>query len=86
MSSVGYVVTALGGVALGWLLFSVINRRSRTAPLPTAARGPVLESEVLRRSSAGYLVVNSAGRPLLSNGRAAELGVIDTERFGVSWM
>ena len=69
-------MTALGGVALGWLLFSVINRRSRSAPLPPAARGPVLESEVLRRSSAGYLVVNSAGRPLLSNERATELGVV----------
>ena len=69
-------MTALGGVALGWLLFSVINRRSRSAPLPPAASGPVLESEVLRRSSAGYLVVNSAGRPLLSNDRAIELGVV----------
>ena len=72
----GYVVTALGGVAVGWLLYFMINRRSGAAPQPPTSRGPVLESEVLRRSTTGYLVVNGAGRPLLSNDRADELGVV----------
>jgi len=35
-----------------------------------------LEREVLRRSSTGYLVLSPEGRPLLSNPRSQELGVL----------
>ena len=76
MWSVGFAVAALGGVALGWLVCFLINRRAGSEPQPPVVQGPALEQELLRRSTTGYLVINRAGRPLLSNERAAELGVV----------
>ena len=43
-------------------------------PSPVAAEP--LEAEVLRYSSTGYLVMDPAGRPLLYNHRAGDLGVL----------
>jgi two-component system sensor histidine kinase SenX3 len=76
VSSVGFAVTAVGGVALGWLVCFLINRRTGTAPQPPVLHPPALEQELLHRSATGSLVINQSGRPLLSNERAEELAVI----------
>jgi two-component system sensor histidine kinase SenX3 len=76
VSFVGYAAAALGGVALGWLVFYLVNRRSKPLPAPETSGRPALEQEVLRLSTTGYLVVNRVGRHLLSNDRATELGIM----------
>ena len=68
-------MAALGGAALGWLVFFLANRRSRPLPAPVTSGRPALEQDILRLSTTGFLVVNRAGRHLLSNARAAELGI-----------
>ena len=72
----GYIATALGGVVIGWLL-RLLRERRQVSPVaePRSDRQP-LEPEVLRLSTTGYLVLNQAGRPLLSNARATQLGVL----------
>jgi len=72
----GYAAAALGGVVLGWLVCFLVNRGPGPELPPQISGGPPLESEVLRLSTTGYLVVNRVGRPLLSNARATELGVL----------
>ncbi len=69
-------MTALGGLALGWLVCLFITRRTGSEPPLPVFHGPALEQELLRRSTTGYLVMNRAGRPLLSNDRATDLGVV----------
>jgi two-component system sensor histidine kinase SenX3 len=76
VSALGYVAAAIGGAVLGWLLYALLERRPDQAAVPEGADGPPLESEVLRRSGTGYLVLDPSGRPLLSNARATELGVL----------
>jgi two-component system sensor histidine kinase SenX3 len=76
VSFVGYAAAALGGVALGWLVFYLVDRRSKPLPAPETSGRPALEQEVLRLSTTGYLVVNRVGRHLLSNDRATELGIM----------
>jgi len=76
VSSAGFALAALGGVVLGWLVCFLVNRRSEPPQAPEAGSPPWLEQEVLRLSTTGYLVMNHAGRPLLSNARATELGVL----------
>lgn len=75
MSGAGYVAVAVGGCVLGclgtWL--ALRPRRASATHLPSS---DPLEHEVLRRSTTGYLVLNSQGRLLLSNDRAHELGVL----------
>ena len=59
----------------GWrVIWSAAGRR----PIrdESGPGGPRLEPEVLRRSTTGYLVIDQLGRPLLSNARASELGVL----------
>lgn len=76
VSSVGYAATALGGVVLGWLACFLVSRRSVPDTTDPVGGGPRLDAEVVRGSSTGYLVIDRAGRPLLSNARASELGVL----------
>jgi len=76
VSVFGYFAVGLAGVALGWLAFLLINRRRAPRQPVTVIAEPALESTVLRLSTTGYLVLNQAGRPLLSNPRASELGVL----------
>ena len=71
-----FLITALGGAILGWLACAVLIRRPRRIAEPEGDPPEPLEREVLRRSSTGYLVLDGAGRPLLSNERATELGVL----------
>ena len=54
----------------------MLIRRPGHAVEPVADPVEPLEMEVVRRSSTGYLVLDAAGRPLLSNERATELGVL----------
>ena len=70
------MAAAVGGAALGWLVFFLANRRSKPLPTPDASGQPALEQQVLRLSSTGFLVVDEVGRPLLSNERATELGIM----------
>ena len=70
-----FVLTALVGAVLGWLACAVFIRRPRHAAEPEGEPPEPLEVEVLRRSSTGYLVLDAAGRPLLNNERATEIGV-----------
>jgi two-component system sensor histidine kinase SenX3 len=51
-------------------------RRPVQPSAPAGDDGPHLELEVLRRSGTGYVVIDPTGRPLLSNTRATELGVL----------
>ena len=76
MSVVGYVAVALGGCALGWLGTWLALRPRRAAAHRQLPASDPLEHEVLRRSTTGYLVLNTQGRLLLSNDRAHELGVL----------
>ena len=76
VSSAGYAAAALGGAVLGWLVCFLANRRSEPQQPPQPTGEPSLEQEVLRLSTTGYLVMSQSGRPLLSNGRATELGVL----------
>ncbi len=76
MSSVGYAVAALGGVALGWLLSYLSGRGSAQVVAPSAGVGSSLEHDVLRLSTTGYVAMDLTGRPLVSNSRAEELGVV----------
>jgi two-component system sensor histidine kinase SenX3 len=76
VSVLGYVAVGLAGVALGWLVSALINRRRAPRQPVTVVAEPALESTVLRLSTTGYLVMNQAGRPLLSNPSASELGVL----------
>jgi two-component system sensor histidine kinase SenX3 len=76
VSSAGYAAAALGGVVLGWLVCFLVNRRSEPLQALETGGPPSLEQEVLRLSTTGYLVMNHSGRPLLSNSRATELGVL----------
>jgi len=76
VSTIGYLAAAVGGVVLGWLVCFLLTRRSAPDPGQSAVGGPRLEPEVLRRSTTGYLVIDQVGRPLLSNARATELGVL----------
>src|SRR5664279_5567417 len=71
-----FLITALGGAILGWLACAVLIRRPRRIAEPEGDPPEPLELEVLRRSSTGYLVLDGTGRPLLSNERATELGVL----------
>ena len=71
--------------AISWLVWSALpwagspsavdRRRAPRQPVQVVAE-PALEQAVLRHSSTGYLVLNLAGRPLLSNSGASELGVL----------
>ena len=70
------MAAAIGGAVLGWLVFFLANRRSKPLPTPDAGGQPALEQQVLRLSSTGFLVVDEVGRPLLSNERATELGIM----------
>ncbi|HYN74131.1 MAG TPA: ATP-binding protein [Nakamurella sp.] len=72
----GFLIAALGGAVLGWLACAVVIHRPRHPAEPADDLPEPLEMEVLRRSSTGYLVLDAAGRPLLSNERATELGVL----------
>jgi two-component system, OmpR family, sensor histidine kinase SenX3 len=74
--SAGYVAAALGGAVLGWLVCFLANRRAEPQQSPQPAGEPSLEQEILRLSTTGYLVMSQSGRPLLSNGRATELGLL----------
>ncbi|MET0866247.1 MAG: two-component sensor histidine kinase, partial [Nakamurella sp.] len=76
MSFLGYLVVGLVGVSLGWLACYLTNRRGLPRQVVPATAEPALESTVLRLSTTGYLVLNQAGRPLLSNASANELGVL----------
>jgi two-component system sensor histidine kinase SenX3 len=76
VSTVGYLAAALGGVLLGWLACYLVSRRATPDTDESGNGGPRLEPEVLRRSTTGYLVIDQLGRPLLSNARASELGVL----------
>lgn len=67
---------ALGGAVLGWLSCAVLIRRPGRGAEAEGDPGEPLELEVLRLSSTGYLVLDADGRPLLSNERATELGVL----------
>ena len=70
------MAVAVGGCAVGWLSMWWTTRPRRAAAVrPVPAPDP-LEREVLSRSSTGYLVLSPQGRPLLSNARARELGVL----------
>ena len=76
VSALWLVITALGGAVLGWLACAVLIRRPGRRAEAEGDPGEPLELEVLRRSSTGYLVLDADGRPLLSNERATELGVL----------
>ncbi|MEP6560617.1 MAG: ATP-binding protein [Nakamurella sp.] len=76
MSVLGYLLVGLAGVAIGWLVGQLFNRSAAPRQSMTLVAEPALESTVLRLSAAGYLVLNQAGRPLLSNPAAGELGVL----------
>ncbi|WP_395725992.1 sensor histidine kinase [Nakamurella sp.] len=76
MSGAGYVAVAVGGCALGWLSAWLVLRPRRADAARQVPAPDSLEREVLRRSSTGYLVLSPQGRPLLSNPRARELGVL----------
>lgn len=76
MSGAGYVAVAVGGCAVGWLSSWLVLRPRRAAAAHQLPAPDPLEREVLRRSSTGYLVLSPQGRPLLTNPRARELGVL----------
>ncbi|WP_420124726.1 sensor histidine kinase, partial [Nakamurella sp.] len=76
MSGAGYVAVAVGGCAVGWLSTWWMTRPRRTDAARQVPASEPLEREVLSRSSTGYLVLSPQGRPLLSNARARELGVL----------
>jgi len=76
VSSAGYAAAALGGVLLGWLLYFLVTRRSQPPAAEQTTQGPSLAQEVLELSTTGYLVMDSAGRPLLANPAATDLGVL----------
>ncbi len=76
VSGAGYVAVAVGGCVLGWLAALLVLRRRRSDPAHQQPAPVPLEREILHRSSTGYLVLNHVGRPLLSNARARELGVL----------
>ena len=76
MSGAGYVAVAVGGCAVGWLgAWLALRPRRADAARQLPAPDP-LEREVLRRSSTGFLVLSPQGRPLLTNPRARDLGVL----------
>jgi two-component system sensor histidine kinase SenX3 len=76
VSGAGYAAVAVAGCAVGWLsAWWALHPRRAAAAHELPAPDP-LEREVLRRSSTGYLVLSPQGRPLLSNPRARELGVL----------
>ena len=54
----------------------ILVRRPLRPAEPAASGWEPLEVEVLRHSSTGYVVLDAGGRPLLSNDRASELGVL----------
>ena len=76
VSAAGFLAAALGGVILGWLACALLVRRPLRPAEPAASGWEPLEVEVLRHSSTGYVVLDAGGRPLLSNDRASELGVL----------
>jgi two-component system sensor histidine kinase SenX3 len=76
VSGAGFVAVAVGGFALGWLTAVLIARRGRSDQAGRAPEPATLEREVLSGSATGYLVLNPAGVPLLSNDRVRELGVL----------
>lgn len=76
MSGAGYAAVAVGGCAAGWLVTWWTMRPRRAAAARQAPAPEPLEREVLSRSATGYLVLSPQGRPLLSNARARELGVL----------
>ncbi len=78
MSSLGYVAAFLGGGVLGWLIYYLVDLRGVPQSLPPAPSSApqLLETEVLRWSTTGYLVMDASARPLLHNDRATELGVV----------
>ncbi len=63
---------------LGWFIYYFADLRGvpQATPSAPAAAPERLEVEVLRWSSTGYLLMDEAGRPLLYNDRATELGVV----------
>ena len=70
------MAVAVGGCAVGWLSTWWATRPRRAAAARQLPAPDPLEREVLSRSSTGYLVLSPQGRPLLSNARARELGVL----------
>jgi two-component system sensor histidine kinase SenX3 len=76
VSGAGYVAVAVGGCAIGWLSAWLVLRPRRADAARQLPAPDSLEREVLRRSSTGYLVLSPQGRPLLTNPRARELGVL----------
>jgi len=76
VSGAGYVAVAVAGCAVGWLgAWLALRPRRADAARQLPAPDP-LEREVLRRSSTGFLVLSPQGRPLLTNPRARDLGVL----------
>ncbi len=73
------MAVGVGCFALGWLCALVLPRLvgRRFSEADHAQQPDPLEREVVRRSSTGFLVLNHLGRPLLSNDRAADLGVLN---------
>ena len=78
VSSLGYVAAFLGGGVLGWLVYYLVDARGVPQSLAITPAPPPqrLEADVLAWSTTGYLVLDTAGRPLLHNHRATELGVV----------
>ena len=66
----------MGAFVVGWLVATVVVRQRRSDPARQQPAPVQLEQEILRRSATGYLVLSPLGLPLLSNGRARELGVL----------
>ncbi|MBM9466525.1 sensor histidine kinase [Nakamurella leprariae] len=79
LSVLGYVLVAVVGVAVGWLVCAMVMRRAE-AEREQAWRQPTVTDHVLAAAEAGYVVIGENRRVLLSNGRAEELGVL---RHGV---
>jgi two-component system sensor histidine kinase SenX3 len=79
LSVLGYVLVALVGAAVGWLICAVVMRRAE-AEREQSRQQPSVTDQVLAEAEAGYVVIGENRRVRLSNARAQELGVL---RHGV---
>jgi len=76
VSWIGYLACALGGGLIGLLLGLTTARRAPGVAEPTGPNNAQLAQVAFAASTTGYAVLDSAGHVLISNARAAQLGVV----------
>ncbi len=73
---IGYLAAGVAGGVIGWLVASAVRQRQPWATEPLLPDRALLAEVAFTASTTGYAVLDSEGHLLVSNPRAAELGVV----------